>query len=95
MSVSLAAELIDQGVLFDPDDNDGTLEINMNDVWGWAVAAGHRITMEDVPTVHEIFFGAPSPGEGGHALTRWVCEREGAEPFDLWKEKYGWPDYEA
>lgn len=87
------AELRRAGVVFphDIDDDDDEISINMNDTFGWAIAEGENITLEEVPIVYDVYFNAPH-GTGGHAITRWVCKRRGYEPFDLWKEKYGWPD---
>ena len=84
-------ELQRAGVVFRHDPEDGLgIEINMNDVFGWACGEGEEITEGDVATVHAIYFDAPL-GTGYHAVVRWVCARRGYEPFDLWKEACGWP----
>jgi len=88
--MSKLEELRAKGIVFDDDDLDG-FWVNMNDTFGWACADGEEITEAEVDEVHAVYFGAPE-GTGWHAVTRWVCARRGYEPFDLWKERFGWPE---
>jgi hypothetical protein len=85
-------ELRAEGIIFYPEEGwDVGIMINMNDTFGWACADGEEITEAEVDEVYAAYFDAPE-GTGVHAVTRWVCARRGEEPFDLWKEKYGWPE---